>query len=245
VLQSQTVLESAMISMSVSFYAALFLTIPILVYQLWMFVGVGLLPKERRLAFLFIPAGIIFFYIGTAVGYFIGLPYYFAWLIEWAAHDPTTTFALRQSFYHDTFTLMTVCFGLIADIPWLIMVLVRVGFVTVETMAKQRKVAIMINTVIAALITPPDGVSMLIMMVPLFALFELGLLLSRVMMWHHRRATAREEAIERDRLAAEELAAHQAHEAYRAAHPEPTPRSSPTRRNPRRCRAAAPASPTS
>jgi sec-independent protein translocase protein TatC len=174
--------ESAMISMSVSFYAALYVTIPIMVYQIWKFVSVGLMSNERRLAFLFVPAGIIFFYLGSLAGYFWGLPYYYAWLIEWAAHDQTTHLTIRQNSYHDSFILMTICFGLLADIPWLVMVLVRVGFVTPDGLAKKRKFVILVNTVIAGLITPPDGASMLIMMVPLQLLFELGLLLSRGML---------------------------------------------------------------
>ena len=190
VLHALDMSESAMLSMSVSFYAALYMTIPILVYQIWKFVGVGLMSNERRLAFLFVPAGIMFFYAGSLAGYFFGLPYYYAWLIEWAAHDQTTILTIRQYSYHDSFILMTICFGLIADIPWLVMVLVRVGFVTPATLAKKRKFIVLVNTVIAGLITPPDGMSMLIMMVPLQLLFELGLVLSRGMIaynaWRER-----------------------------------------------------------
>lgn len=182
--------ESAMISMSVSFYAALYVTIPIMVFQIWKFVSVGLMSSERRLAFLFVPAGIIFFYLGSLAGYFWGLPYYYAWLIEWAAHDQTTHLTIRQNSYHDSFILMTICFGLIADIPWLVMVLVRVGFVTPDGLAKKRKFVVMANTVVAGLITPPDGASMVIMMIPLQLLFELGLVLSRGMIaynaWRER-----------------------------------------------------------
>jgi sec-independent protein translocase protein TatC len=201
------VFESPMASMTVSFYTALFFAFPILVYQLWMFVSVGLLPKERRLAFLFIPAGIMFFYAGTFIGYFIGLPNYYGWMIKWAANDPTALAGFTMEKYHANFKLMTMMFGLIADIPWLIMVLVRVGFVTIEQLEKNRKAAIMVNTVIAGLITPPDPWSMLIMMVPLFALFELGLLLARIMVWRNKRFEASEKKAAEDKAAADEQAA--------------------------------------
>jgi sec-independent protein translocase protein TatC len=206
-LQVLDVFESPMASMTVSFYTALFVAFPILVYQLWMFVSVGLLPKERRLAFLFIPAGIMFFYAGTFIGYFIGLPNYYGWMIKWAANDPTALAAFTMEKYHANFKLMTMMFGLIADIPWLIMVLVRVGFVTIEQLQKNRKIAIMVNTVIASLITPPDAFSMLVMMVPLFALFELGLLLARIMVWRNKRFEAREKKAADDKAAADEQAA--------------------------------------
>lgn len=195
ILTSTNLTESAMVSMSVSFYAALALVIPLLVYQIWRFVSVGLLAKERQLAFLFVPAGIIFFYTGAVLGYFWGLPYYFAWMLEWSAADLTLKQQLvTQSLYQDSFTMMTVCFGLVMDIPWLVMVLVRVGFVTPDQLAKFRKLVILINTVVASLITPPDGTSMIAMMIPLQLLFEGGLIASRVMMWRLRKQEAREEA---------------------------------------------------
>ncbi len=180
--------ESAMVSMSVSFYAALALTIPFLVYQIWRFVSVGLLQNERQLAFLFVPAGIIFFYTGAVLGYFWGLPYYFAWLLEWSAADPTLKEQMvPPTVYQSSFTMMTVCFGLMMDIPWLVMILVRLGFVTTAKLARMRKFVILINTVIASLVTPPDGTSMIVMMIPLQLLFEGGLLASRAMMWYNAR----------------------------------------------------------
>ena len=208
--QAIEVMESMMASMSVCFYAAIFIAFPIFIYQLWMFVSVGLMPKERRLAFLFIPAGVMFFYAGAIGGYFIGLPQYYYWMVKWAANDPISSFNPKLSDYLSNFVLMTLIFGLIADIPWLIMVVVRVGFVTVDQLSNHRKMAIMVNTVIALLVSPPDGFSMLLMMIPLIGLFELGLVLSRVMMWHHRRMTVKEEAAELKRMADEELAAHHA-----------------------------------
>ncbi len=184
--------ESAMVSMSVSFYAAFALTIPILVYQIWRFVAVGLMPKERQLAFLFVPAGIIFFYAGAVLGYFWGLPYYYAWMLEWTASDPTAKQVLGQGFYLDSFSMMTVCAGVVMDIPWLVMVLVRIGLVTPQQLGRWRKLVIMINTMVASVITPPDGTSMLAMLVPLQLLFEGGLHARRAMMWLNRRADARE-----------------------------------------------------
>jgi sec-independent protein translocase protein TatC len=185
--------ESPMMALSVSFYAAFAATIPILLFQIWRFVSVGLMPKERQLAFLFVPVGVIFFYLGTVFGFYIGLPYYFSCLIAWNAHDPTVrTLNLGQTLYQDSFTMMTICCGLIMDIPWLVMVLVRIGMVTTAQLARWRKLVVMINTVIAAFVAPPDGYSMLAMMIPLQLLFEGGLLMSRVMMWRLARSAARE-----------------------------------------------------
>jgi len=210
-LQVLDVWEAPMVSMKVSFYAAFFLAFPVLVYHLWMFIGVGLVSRERRLAFLFVPAGIMFFYAGTLLGYYVGVPYFYSFMIKWAAHNPILAFNLQLSTYHQNFVMMTMVFGLIADIPWLVMVLVRVGFVTVPQLLKHWKIAIFVNTAIAAIVAPPDLFSMIAMMIPLYLLYFIGVGLSALMMSHHRRLEKKEEAAELARMADEERAAHEAH----------------------------------
>lgn len=191
-LQAFDLSESTMLSMSVAFDAALTISFPIFVYQLWKFISVGLKEKERQLGFLFVPLGVIFFYAGACAGYFYGLPYFFAWLIDWHVADPTAQrMVLGMTLYHDFFVNMTICFGLIMDIPWLVIVLVRVGLVTVEQLSKWRRVVIVINLVLAAGITPTSDVgSLLAMFLPMQALFELGLLASRFIMWRTKREVA-------------------------------------------------------
>jgi sec-independent protein translocase protein TatC len=215
-LQTLELMEAVMASMMVSFYAAFFLTFPVVTYHLWRFISVGLLSREKRLAFLFVPAGIMFFYAGTLVGYFIGLPAFYSFMIKWAANNPIVEFHLQLKSYHHNFVMMTMVFGLVADIPWLIMVMVRVGFVSVDQLLKHWKVSIFVCTGIAAVVAPPDAISMVIMMIPLFGLFFLGVGLSALMMRRHRRLEAKEQAEELARMAAEERAAHEAHAAQMA-----------------------------
>ena len=149
-------------------------------YHVWRFVAVGLKNRERRLGFLFIPAGVLFFYIGLVGGYFLGLPYFYAFLIEFMARDITAVYQLRQSEYVDTFTLWTLACGLIMDIPWLVVVLVRVGMLTPAKIAAHRKLIVVGNLVLAAIITPTaDLASLAALFVPMQVLFEIGLLASR------------------------------------------------------------------
>lgn len=202
--------EAPLASMKVSFYTAFFLAFPVLVYQLWMFIGVGLVHRERRLAFLFVPAGIMFFYAGTLVGFFIGLPYFYSFMIKWASHNPLAVFQLQLQAYHQDFIRMTMVFGLIADIPWLVMVMVRTGFVTVSQLMKNWKIAIFACTGVAAVIAPPDAFSMVVVMIPLYGLFFLGVGLSAIMMRRHRKLEEKEAAAELARMAEEERAAHEA-----------------------------------
>ena len=184
--------ESTMLSMSVAMDAAVLVTIPVLLWQLWSFVATGLKREERRLAFLFVPFGVILFYVGAVVGYFWGLPYMFAWLVQWEASDPTAREALfGMALYHELFVNMTLCFGLIMDIPWAVMVLVRVGFVSVAQFSRLRRYVAIINVILAAMITPTtDLVSLMVMFIPMQLLFEGGLLASRAMMWMKARREA-------------------------------------------------------
>lgn len=179
-LQTLSLAESASTAAEISFYGALALAAPVVLWQLWRFVAVGLTRKERNLAFLFVPLGVIMFYLGTVVGYFFGMPYFYAFLIDFTAGDPTATIQLRQSDYVETFFMWTLAFGLIMDIPWLIIVLVRTGLFTPQQISKARKAAVMINLIAAAMITPgSDALSLMALFIPMQFLFEGGLLASR------------------------------------------------------------------
>ena len=101
-------------------------------------------------------------------------------LIDATAADPTVAINLRQSDYLETFFLWTVAFGLIMDIPWLIIVVVRTGLVTPQQIAKGRKISIIVNLLAAAMITPgSDMLSLFALFVPMQLLFEGGLFASR------------------------------------------------------------------
>ena len=172
--------ESASTAAQISFYLALALAAPVVLWQLWSFVAVGLTRRERNLAFLFVPLGVILFYIGTLVGYFFGMPYFYAFLIDFTAGDSTAIIQLRQSEYIETFFMWTLAFGLIMDIPWLIIVIVRTGLMTPQQIAKARKVVVIINVIASAMITPgSDALSLLALFIPMQVLFEGGLFISR------------------------------------------------------------------
>ena len=180
ILQTLSLQESASTAAQISFYLSLAVAAPVVLWQLWKFVAVGLTRREQRLAFLFVPVGVATFYLGTLFGYRFGMPYFYAFLIDFTASDPTATIQLRQSEYVETFFLWTVAFGCIMLIPWLIVVVVRTGMLTPKQIAKGRKFAILINAMAAAIITPgSDLASLLALFVPMQILFEGGLLISR------------------------------------------------------------------
>jgi sec-independent protein translocase protein TatC len=186
-----TLAESATTAATVSMIAAITATVPLLLFGIWRFVSVGLTASERRLAFMFVPLGVIFFYAGGVLGYFVGLPYMYAFLIQFTAASNHVSYELRLADYIDDFVFWTVSVGLIMDIPWLVMVLVRVGLVTPEKLAKARKFIVVANAILAACITPSSDIgSLLALFIPMQLLFELGLLASRILFRSTLRAAA-------------------------------------------------------
>lgn len=172
--------ESMWVSMSLALWAGAFVAIPFVVHNLYMFVSIGLTARERRLAFLFVPVAVLCFYGGIAFGYYIGMPYFFAWFIEWTAKDPISSFDLRLSTYRDSFFFYTLMFGLLFDVPWAVVTICRVGLTTPPTLARYRKFVFLGATVLAALIAPGDFVSMILLMFPTYLLFEIGLIAARI-----------------------------------------------------------------
>ncbi len=172
--------ESMGVSMSLAMWAAFAVVVPLFIYQLYAFVAIGLTKQERRLAFLLVPVAIILFYLGAVVGYYFGMPWLYAWFIQWTAKDPICTFDLRLASYRDDFFLYTLLFGVLLDVPWVVVTVVRVGFVTRDKLTGWRKFAFMAAALVAALLGPGDPFSMLVLLLPTYALFELGLIAALV-----------------------------------------------------------------
>jgi len=186
--------ESPINAMRLSMMAAITIAFPLLIYQLWAFVRPGLRNNERKAGFLLLPAAVLFFYGGVLFGFFIGLPYFYLWLIEWTANDPTARMDLRQSEYYSFFILLTIAFGFVMDIPWLILVLVRARVVTPEQLGRHRRAVVVGCAVLGALLSPPDPISQIALGGMMYLLFEGGVLASRVLYRQSLRRRAEAEA---------------------------------------------------
>ena len=176
-----SLIESPIETFKIALLFAVVISFPWLLFQTWGFVAPALDPRERRAALMTLPAAVLFFYLGIALGYLYGLPWFFRWLIEFTAMDHGIRFELRQSFYHSTFITMTLCFGLVMDLPWLVLALVRAGVVTPATLARRRRLAWMVAIVLAAVLTPPDPISQLMMFLLMVTLWESGILAARLL----------------------------------------------------------------
>ncbi len=176
-----SLVESPIETFKIALLFAVVVCFPWLVYQLWGFVAPALHPHERRAALMTLPAAVLFFYLGIALGFVYGLPWFFRWLIEFTALDDGIRFELRQSFYHSTFITMTLGFGLVMDLPWLVLALVRTGVVTPQALARQRRLAWLVAIIMAAVLTPPDPISQLMMFLLMVILWESGILAARLL----------------------------------------------------------------
>src|SRR5699024_4997361 len=148
-----------------AFIIGFILTGPMLLYQFWAFISPGLYRNERRLTLAYIPFTILLFLLGVGFSYFVLFPYAIHFMILLSNElQVEQTFGIHQYF---TFLFqITLPFGFIFQLPLLAMFLTRLGMITPVFLRKIRKYAYFVLLIIAGLITPPDVVSQLIVMVP-------------------------------------------------------------------------------
>jgi len=163
--------------LKLAFYAALFISMPVILYQLWAFVSPGLYRHEKRLARPLLVAALILFYLGCAFAYFLVLPAAFRFLT--AVTPQGVEMMTDISHYLDFVMLMFFAFGLCFEVPVAVVILAAVGVVDLAKLRGARRYAVVGAFAVAALITPPDITSMIMLAIPMCLLYELGLLAVR------------------------------------------------------------------
>jgi sec-independent protein translocase protein TatC len=160
--------------LKLAFYAALFIGMPMILYQLWAFVSPGLYKHEKRLARPLLVAAMGLFYLGCAFAYFLVLPAAFRFLT--AVTPQGVEMMTDISHYLDFVMLMFFAFGLCFEVPVAVVILAAVGVVDVKQLRSGRRYAVVGAFAIAAFITPPDITSMIMLAIPMCLLYELGVL---------------------------------------------------------------------
>lgn len=164
--------------LKVSFLAGLMLAAPIILYEFWMFVAPGLYDQERRLLvpILFLSS---FFFIGGALfGYFFVFPYGFQFFLGFATEHIRPLPSMKE--YLGFSSKLLLAFGLAFELPLVITFLAKLGIVGVPFLKKNRKYAVLIFFVFAAIITPPDVVTQVMMAIPMMILYEISILGARM-----------------------------------------------------------------
>lgn len=169
--------EAFFTTIKISFLAAIFLTLPVILWQMWSFVLPGLYKHERRLMYIIITFSFLLFWGGTAFGYFAVFPSALRFLLVTASEGFQPFITLSK--YLGFLTAFVLPFGLVFQLPLVITLLTRLGLVTSQFFARNRKYAVLIIFVIAAVLTPtPDIISQVLMGVPMVLLYESSVWLS-------------------------------------------------------------------
>jgi sec-independent protein translocase protein TatC len=162
-----------------TFFVALFVAMPVVLYQAWAFVAPGLYRKERRFAVPLLVSSVILFYVGVSFAYFLVFPTVFGFL---AATTPTGVTMMTDINSYLDFALFTCfAFGAAFEVPVATVLLIGTGLVSADTLAKQRPYVFLGAFVVGAVLTPPDVLSQVMLAVPMYLLFEGGLAMARLM----------------------------------------------------------------
>ena len=179
------VITPIVVPLKVTALAALMVALPYVLFQVWAFVAPGLYEHEKKLAVPLVVAGTLLFFCGVAFCHFFVFGQVFAFIADFAPKSITPAPDIDAYF---TFVLtMFLAFGVTFEIPIVVILLVRFGLVTVEQLVEWRSYVILGNAVVAAVITPPDVVSMLALLIPMCLLYEVGLFVARFV---HKREEA-------------------------------------------------------
>lgn len=167
-----------LVPVKLTFLTAIVLAMPVIIYQLWAFVAPGLYRNERKLAVpLLVSAGALF-YAGCAFAYFLVLPMVFGFLTR--VTPAGVSMMTDIGHYLDFVSVIFVAFGASFEVPVAVVILVLLGWVTPEQLRGARPYAIVGIFIVAAVLTPPDVISQLMLAIPMVLLYELGVLAARM-----------------------------------------------------------------
>ena len=176
------------VPMKLAFYAALFIAMPAVLYQVWAFVAPALYEKEKRLARPLLLAAGLLFYLGCMFTFFILLPVMFAYLNSTAPAGVAMMTDIGK--YLDFVLVLLLAGGVSFEVPIAVLVAVLLGWVKVEQLVEWRGYIIVAIFIIAAIITPPDGLSQIMLALPMWALYEIGIVAARIMVKSRAKADA-------------------------------------------------------
>ena len=180
------------VTLEVAFFGGIILSLPFILYQIWLFVAPGLYPRERRYVPRLITFATSLFLMGVAFAYFFILPFALNFFLGLAPETVKTNIAI--DFYIGFTIRLLIIFGIIFELPVLSYFLSKIGLIRPEMMRKYRKHAIVIIFVLAALLTPPDPFTQVMLAVPLIVLYEFSIFISAWVIKGKKKREAQEEA---------------------------------------------------
>lgn len=173
--------DGIMIYFKCALVLAVLLTLPVALHQTWLFVKPALSETEAKGTYVYIPASFLLFLLGVSFSYFIMFPMMLNFMSDInQSIGATETYGMSQYF---TFLFnLVIPVGLVFEMPLIVMFLTKLGIVTPQSLRKMRKIAYFVLVVVGVLISPPDFLSDVLIIVPLFALFEISIIISAITM---------------------------------------------------------------
>ena len=183
------IFEAFFVEVKVAFFAALMISFPVLATQIWRFVAPGLYAKEKKAFLPFLLMTPIFFAAGASFAYYVAMPWALKFLLGFQGNVGGVQQEALPAIgnYLNFVTRFLFGFGVAFLTPVLLMILERAGIVTREQLSNSRRYAIVACAAVAAVLTPPDVVSMLLLLVPLYSLYEFAILAIRLTHWRASR----------------------------------------------------------
>jgi sec-independent protein translocase protein TatC len=172
--------EGFWMNMKIAMVAAVILALPVIFQQLWSFISPGLHSKEKKYVVPFVVIATALFLVGGAFCFFIVLPFAMGFLLTYKIGDFMMPM-LSVGQYTDFCLKFILAFGAVFELPIIIIFATRMGLVTTKTLAKNRKYAVLIAFIVAAILTPtPDAFNQILMAIPMILLYEVGILAARI-----------------------------------------------------------------
>jgi len=159
-------------------FGGFFLSLPVVLYQSWQFVATGLNDYEARYVKFFAPCSFFLFVIGGLFAYLIAIPISIRFLLSFSSEFIVPMITVKN--YISFIGTMILAFGVIFELPLILMFLTKIGIATPAFLMQKRKYAVVIILIVSAFITPPDFITQIIMAVPLILLYEVGIVASKL-----------------------------------------------------------------
>jgi sec-independent protein translocase protein TatC len=172
-------MEAFITRIKLAFYSGIFFAIPVIFYQIWRFVSPGLTKIERQTLSWIIPFSYLLFILGVVFAYFGVLPTGIKFLLNYGTENIQPMLSIGS--YISFVMIFLLAFGVIFQLPLVVLVLTKLGIVSPEFLVSKRKYAILVIFIVSAVITPgPDIFSQFMMAIPTFLLYEISILLSKL-----------------------------------------------------------------
>ena len=161
-----------------TFFVALFIAMPVILYQVWAFIAPGLYRKEKRFAFPLLATSILLFYLGIAFAYYVVFPLMFGFFTSVAPEGVEVMTDI--SHFLSFITLIVLAFGIAFEVPVATVLLVWTGLTDIDKLSKARPYVFLGAFVVGMFLTPPDIISQTLLAVPVYLLYECGIIMSRI-----------------------------------------------------------------